>query len=67
MSIDQSTTAADFVRAAEACAILGRSKSCLQKLVGLGRVRTLRLPGSYPRYHRGDLERLVRESVLTPA
>jgi hypothetical protein len=53
----------DFIGAAEAREIIDRDGNFLTRLVKRGEIRVYRLPGSYPKYHKGDLVRVAREAM----
>jgi predicted site-specific integrase-resolvase len=55
----------DFARLHEACQLLRCTPAYMARLVKLGKVRTLELPGAKKRYHRGDVERVIRDAIGT--
>lgn len=54
---------AEWVSQREALRILGISREAMAKLRDELPVRRIEIPGTWARYHRGDLERLVAASI----
>lgn len=67
MSAALAASSADaWISGAEAARVLAISPRALTRVVERTGIRTRSIPGTFTRYHAGDVQRVARESVSVP-
>lgn len=59
----KSDTHREWLRMAEACALLYVTSDTLRRWADRGHIRTIRTPGNQRRFSREDVERIAREGI----
>jgi hypothetical protein len=57
----------EYIRRTTAGHILGVDHRTVEAIAIAGNVRRKLLPGQAPKYHRGDIERIAKESIFVGA
>jgi hypothetical protein len=53
----------DWITKAHAARVLGVHRECADRVMAEAGVRVYRLPGTNPRFHRGDVEEVRRKAI----